>query len=70
MITMIIAGCVALLFGLLFLFNPRLLIRVSEWSNRIFLYCDEKFYQYRFGLGISLILASLLFFFVAFIMSR
>ncbi|MEK6530983.1 MAG: hypothetical protein AABZ23_00645 [Deltaproteobacteria bacterium] len=62
----IVIGAIALIAGLSFLAAPQMMKRLSETSARIVTSIDSTALSYRTGLGISLIIASLLFFFVAY----
>lgn len=67
---LILAGIVALLGGFLFLFSPKTLVelsnKVNATINKASVPIDEKVYKLRFGVGISLVLVSVLLFFVAY----
>jgi len=71
---LILAGLVALLGGMLFLFSPKTLHELSNKINtalnKMSVPIDEKVYKLRVGVGISLLLASGLIFFVAFYISK
>ena len=66
MIFLIIAGTVSFIFGLLLLFAPETLRRLSNKVNEMCLYIDNKVLQMRIGIGISLILVAVLSFFVVY----
>jgi hypothetical protein len=57
-----IVGIIALFFAALLLFLPEIFLRISEFSNRVFL-TDENAIRYRYGLGVSLLLVSFFMFF-------
>ncbi len=67
---LILAGIVALLGGILFLFSPKTLVQLSSKINaainKASIPIDEKVYKLRIGVGISLLLVSGLLFFVAY----
>ncbi len=62
----IVIGAIALFVGFSLLVAPQMMKRMSEASARIVTSIDTTAISYRTGLGISLIIASLLFFFVAY----
>jgi hypothetical protein len=64
MILFIALGVISGVFGILFLFAPKALIYLSELSNRIFM-TDEVAIRFRTWVGIVLLFASVLMFFVA-----
>ena len=71
---LILAGLVALLGGMLFLFSPKTLHELSNKINtalnKMSVPIDEKVYKLRVGVGISLLLVSALLFFVAYYISK
>lgn len=71
---LILAGIVAFCGGFLFLFSPKTLrqlnAKVNETINRMSVPIDEKVYKLRIGVGISLILVSAMFFFVAYYLTK
>lgn len=62
----IAVGVLSLIFGLLFIIAPAVLKSLNEFTNRMVINIEEKVFTYRFGVGISMVVASLLFFFVAY----
>lgn len=62
----IAVGILALVVGGLFLFAPGLLQDMNERSARLVSNIESKAFVYRLGVGLSLLIASLLFFFVAY----
>ncbi|RJP28070.1 MAG: hypothetical protein C4533_06260 [Candidatus Omnitrophota bacterium] len=68
MFFLIFAGVVSLVFGILFLFFPVALRNLNDKANlimtRSLASLDENIMKMRLGVGISLILASILSFFV------
>ena len=62
----IVIGIFTFVIGLLFIVSPNTLRNVNEVSNKIITDIYEKTFTYRLGVGISLKIASLLFFFVAY----
>lgn len=66
MLFLIFSGIIALVFGILFLCAPRTLRALSEKTNRAILLLDEKFFRLRIGIGVSLVLSSVLVLFVAY----
>jgi len=71
---LILAGIVALCGGLLFLFSPKTLqdlnTKVSATINKMSVPIDEKVYNLRTGMGISLILVAGMLFFVAYYLTK
>lgn len=61
----IVVGILSLVFGLFFIASPTTLRTMSERTNRAIMDLEAKAFTYRLGVGLSLIIASLLFFFVA-----
>ena len=59
MIAFLAFGAVAAVFGILFIFAPRVLIFLSEASNRIFM-TDDVAIRFRIWVGIALLLVSVL----------
>jgi hypothetical protein len=62
----VIIGAISMITGVLFIFMPETMKRLSEASIRLVTNFDVTALSYRTGLGIFLIIASLLFFFVAY----
>jgi len=71
---LILAGVVALLGGILFLFAPQTLKelnnKVNATINKITVPIDEKVYKLRVGVGISLLLVSGLIFFTIYYLTK
>ena len=71
---LILAGIVALLGGILFLFSPKTLhelsSKINTALNKMSVPIDEKVYKLRVGVGISLLLASGLIFFVVYYITK
>ncbi len=65
----LILGAIAGGFGFLFVFAPRVLIYLSEVSNKIFM-TDEVAIKFRMLVGISLFLVSILMFVIAVYLGR
>ena len=67
---LILAGTVALLGGVLFLFSPKTLHQLSNkinaTINKMSVPIDEKVYKLRIGMGVSLLLIAGLLFFIAY----
>ena len=63
-------GTLALVIGLLLLFAPRVLKRVNELSARMIAKTDNLTFSYRIGFGVSLMLASLFMFFMAYYFTK
>ena len=71
---LILAGLVALLGGMLFLFSPKTLhelsSKVNTAINKMSVPIDEKVYKLRTGVGISLLLVAGLLFFIAYYLTK
>jgi len=71
---LILAGGVSLLAGVLFLFSPgtlhKLSNKINEELNKRFVPIDEKVYKMRVGVGISLLLVSVMLFFIAYYLAK
>ena len=74
MFFLILAGTVAFLGGVLFLFSPKTLqqlsSKVNTALNKMSVPIDEKVYKLRIGVGISLLLIAGLLFFVAYYLTK
>jgi hypothetical protein len=74
MFFLILAGVVSLLGGVLFLFFPKILQKLSSKVNTVInkmnIYIDEEAYKLRIGVGVSLLLIASLLFFVAYYLTR
>jgi len=62
----ILVGIFFLLFGVLFLFFPQQLIKLSEWGNKVVL-SNEKVLSYRVTIGVFLIIGSAVIFLSSFL---
>lgn len=62
----ILVGIISLAVGFSFIFAPEMLRKINQKSAVIVSNIESKAFDYRVGLGLSLIIASLLFFFVAY----
>lgn len=69
MVAFISIGILSLLVGVLFVLSPETLRKINDWSMAMVSAFDRKAFKYRMGLGLTLIIASLLFFFVAYYIS-
>ena len=71
---LIVVGIISLIFGVLLLFFPQRLRNLSTQTekaiNKLCISIDEKVYKLRIGTGISLILVSVLSFFVIYYLIR
>jgi len=71
---LILAGTVALVGGLLFLFSPKTLHQLSNkintTINKMSVPIDEKVYKLRTGVGISLLLISGVIFFITYYLTK
>ena len=59
-------GIVSIAFGLLFIFAPDKLRALNNRTSRLVSAIEDSVFVYRLGVGISLLIASVLFFFVAY----
>jgi len=66
---LILVGILAFIFGLLFLFSPRSLENLSTQFNKVVSF-EKKILELRIGVGISLLLASVLCFFVVYYLMK
>ncbi len=62
----ILVGIFFLIFGVLFLFFPQQLIKLSEWGNKVVL-SNEKALSYRVTIGVFLIIVSAVIFLSSFL---
>jgi hypothetical protein len=69
MLFFIAVGLLSLIFGGLFIFSPEYLRRINEGGMRLVSSIDTAILNYRIGIGATLVIASLLFFFVAYYIS-
>jgi len=71
---LLLAGVVALLGGILFLFSPKTLhtfsTKINSTLNKMSVPIDEKVYKLRLGVGISLLLVAGLLFFIVFYLTK
>ncbi|MDD5560673.1 MAG: hypothetical protein PHT50_00875 [Candidatus Omnitrophica bacterium] len=71
---LVLAGTVALLGGVLFLFSPKTLHQLSSKINtaidKMSVSIDEKVYKLRIGVGVSLLLVSALLFFIVYYLTK
>ena len=74
MLFLIIAGVISFIFGVLFLFAPRSLQTLSKKVdtslNKLIAAFDTKIFSLRFGIGMTLLLASALAFFTVYFLLR
>jgi uncharacterized BrkB/YihY/UPF0761 family membrane protein len=57
---LIFVGVISFVFGALFLFSPNAIRRLNALANKVLADIDEKAYNLRTGIGISLLLVSCL----------
>ena len=69
MIIFIGIGVLSFVVGILFIISPTTLKTLNTLMEKMVINLEEKVFTYRLGLGISLIIASMLFFFVAYYIS-
>jgi hypothetical protein len=62
----ILVGAFFLIFGILFLFFPQQLIKLSEWGNKVVL-SNERTLNYRVTIGIFLFIVSAVVFLSSFL---
>lgn len=60
-----VIGILVFVFGLLFIIAPATLKAISEWTNKVVADLEARAFTYRLGVGLFLMIAGLLFFFVA-----
>lgn len=63
-------GAFSLLFGTLFLFAPKALMKVNEWSSRAVAKTEDMAFGHRVGLGFFLIVISAVMFYIAYSVGR
>lgn len=61
-----VVGWVSAIFGLMFLFIPKYLAKISTAVNKILLELDSILYKMHIGIGISLCLVSFMAFFMVY----
>ncbi len=66
----ILIGTLAFIVGFLLLFAPGLLKRLNEISAKMIARIDSATFSYRIGFGVSLILAALFMFFMAYYFTK
>lgn len=64
----IIVGILAMSVGLLFIFSPNTIRRINDIGTRMITNIDSAAFSRRLGVGITLLISSFLFFFVAYYM--
>lgn len=69
-IYLIIVGILALIFGVLFLVSPNTISNLSKKLDKIVFNLDKQAHELRVGMGVSLILISILAFFIAYYIMR
>lgn len=71
---LILAGIVSFLGGVLFLFSPKTLQdlnkKVNSTINKITVPIDERVYELRVGVGVSLLLVSIMMFFIVYYITK
>ena len=63
-IIIIIIAVIALIFGLLFLFSPQTLKKMNKKASQVISKTDESFLKNRITVGVILIIASLIMFYI------
>ena len=66
----VIVGALAFVIGFLLLFAPGSLKRINDISAKMISKIDSVTFSYRIGFGVSLILASIFMFFMAYYFSK
>lgn len=66
----IIVGVIAFVMGVLFLVAPGSLKRINEISVKMIAKIDNITFSYRIGFGVSLIIASMFMFFMAYYFTK
>ncbi len=66
MVLFIVIGVIALIVGVMFLVAPDQLKKANEAANQLVSTVEEWIFSKKTGVGLSMIIASLLFFFVAY----
>ncbi|MEW6408715.1 MAG: hypothetical protein AB1488_01200 [Nitrospirota bacterium] len=61
-------GILSTFFGILFLFSPKTITKINERVNKLLLDLDKRTLAYRGGIGLSMLIAAVLFFFIAYYM--
>ncbi|MFQ5464972.1 MAG: hypothetical protein ACE5EI_03500 [Thermodesulfobacteriota bacterium] len=64
----IVAGILSLSVGFLFIVSPNTIRRINEAGTRMITNIDSAVFSRRLGVGVTLMISSLLFFFVAYYM--
>jgi len=71
---LILTGIVSFLGGVLFLFSPKTLQdlnkKVNSTINKITVPIDERVYELRVGVGVSLLLVSIMMFFIVYYITK
>jgi uncharacterized BrkB/YihY/UPF0761 family membrane protein len=63
-------GIISLIAGVFLLISPSMLKRANEFSARIVTKFDSLTFSYRIGFGVSLLIASVFMFFMAYYFAR
>jgi uncharacterized membrane protein HdeD (DUF308 family) len=70
MLFLIFAGAVSLVFGIALLVSPQSVRKLEEKCNKSIVVFEERVHSKHTGVGISLLLVSLLCFFVAYYLAK
>lgn len=62
----IICDLLALVFAILFLFFPKVVVKLSKWANQVLIYTDEKIYAIRIPIGVVMIILTIFFSYLIF----
>lgn len=63
-IIILLIAVIALIFGLLFLFSPQTLKKMNKKASQVISKTDESFLKNRVAVGVILIIASLIMFYI------
>ena len=66
MVLFIAIGAVSLIVGVMFLFAPDALRKANDETSKLITNVEDWIFDKKIGVGLSMIIASLLFFFVAY----
>jgi len=70
MIYLIVVGILSFITGILYLFFPDTVRRLNDKANRVVFQFDAQLFNLRIGVGVSLLLISVMTFFVAFYLNE
>lgn len=70
MVILVIIGIISLFFGIILLFFPKQLTKLSNILNKVIMTVDETLLKMHIGLGISLIAIGLVCFFLVYYFTK